>query len=63
MLTEAPSLELQLLIEQQSLLIAILRADTARFQALAATIETEEPLPPLSQTKEQLLADILAGVP
>jgi hypothetical protein len=54
--------DLQPLIDRQTLAIEILRAHIAGFQALASMIEAQEPLVPLGEAHERILAEALAAV-
>ena len=54
--------ELQPLIDHQALVIETLRARIAGFAALTAILEAQEPLVPLGETHEAVLANALAGV-
>ena len=56
------ALDLQPLIDRQALVIETLRARIAGFAALTAIIEAQEPLVPLTEKQEAVLADALAAV-
>jgi hypothetical protein len=56
------STELQPLIDRQALVIEMLRAHIAGFHALTSMIEAQEPLIPLGEAHEAILAEALAGV-
>ena len=54
------ALDFQPLIDRQALVIETLRARIAGLTALTAMIEAQEPLVPLSEKHEAVLADALA---
>ena len=54
------SVQLQLLIERQAIVIETLRARAASFAALAAMIEAEERTGPLTEKQAAVFADALA---
>lgn len=54
--------DLQLVIDRQAIVVEMLRAHIAGFQALTTMIEAQEPLMPLGEAHEAVLAEALAGV-
>src|SRR5437879_12893790 len=54
--------DLQLTIERQAVVIETLRAHIAGFEALATMIAAQEPLVPLGEAHEAVLAQALARV-
>ena len=61
MLAVAAKTDLQFVIDRQALVIEMLRAHIAGFEALTTIIEAQERLVPLGEAHEAILAEALAG--
>ena len=55
------SFDLQPLIDHHALVIEMLRAHIAGFEALTAMVEAQEPLIPLTEKQEAVLTEALAA--